>query len=448
MRPIGVACLTGCLALSLAASALAQAPVKLAAKQQKAPRVNPVTASYEAMSLADRVAIQSELIWTGDYNGIANGEFTDRAIAAVKAYQARNSGKQTGVLNPQERAALAVTAKTKQDAAGWRMVDDRPSGTRLGVPLKLVPQSSTTKNGTHWTSAHGEGQVDTFRISEPGTTLASVYERQRKEPAGRKPEYNVLREDFFVISGLQGLKKFYVRGSGRDGDVRGVTILYDQAMEGIWDPVVIAMSSAFTPFPGGSASAPPARRKVEYGTGIVVSPQGHVITDRQLVDGCAVVTLAGRGNADVVAEDKTYDLALLRVYGARELSPITFAGEPAGAQVTLVGVADPQAQGGGDAASTATARVGTASGPTRTLEPAPAPGFSGAAATDQGRLVGMAEIRMPSVAGPTPATPQATFVPIEPIRKFLAEHKIAPADGSADLERAKTSVVRVICVRK
>ena len=30
-------------------------------------------------------------------------------------------------------------------------------------------------------------------------------------------------------------------------DVRGVTILYDQAMDGIMEPVVIAMSSAFAP---------------------------------------------------------------------------------------------------------------------------------------------------------------------------------------------------------
>ena len=70
------------------------------------------------------MAIQSDLVWTGDYNGLVNGEFAERAVAAVKAFQKRNGGKETGVLNQPERAALAAAAKPKQEAVGWRMVED------------------------------------------------------------------------------------------------------------------------------------------------------------------------------------------------------------------------------------------------------------------------------------------------------------------------------------
>ena len=63
-------------------------------------------------------------MWTGDYHGLVNGEFAERAVAAVKAFQKRNGGKETGVLNQPERAALAAAAKPKQDAVGWRIVDD------------------------------------------------------------------------------------------------------------------------------------------------------------------------------------------------------------------------------------------------------------------------------------------------------------------------------------
>ncbi len=114
--------------------------------------------------------------------------------------------------------------------------------------------------------------------------------------------YNVLRPDFFVVSGLQGLKKFYVRGSARDGEVRGFTIMYDQAMEGTLDSVAVAMSSAFTPFPNATTTvAPPPRRKVEYGTGVVVDGAGAVLTTRDLLDGCQVITLATLGSADKIA---------------------------------------------------------------------------------------------------------------------------------------------------
>ena len=80
----------------------------------------------------------------------------------------------------------------------------------------------------------------------------------------------MLRPDFFVVSGTQGLKKFYVRAFAKDGEVRGLTILYDQAMEGTMDPIVVAMSSAFVPFAsyaGRQRAAEVPRRKVEYGTG-------------------------------------------------------------------------------------------------------------------------------------------------------------------------------------
>ena len=65
----------------------------------------------------------------------------------------------------------------------------------------------------------------------------------------------MVKPDFFVLSGMQGLKKFYVRGAYKDAEVRVLTILYDQATEGTMEPVVIAMSSAFSPFPAGAAGA-------------------------------------------------------------------------------------------------------------------------------------------------------------------------------------------------
>src|SRR5205807_10583795 len=108
-------------------------------------------------------------------------DFGDRAVAAVKSYQKDNGGKETGVLNPQERAALSTAAKARQEAVGWRIVDDPATGTRLGLPLKQVPQLGASKLGTHYTSKNGEVQIDTFRIRDPGTTLASVFDQQKKE---------------------------------------------------------------------------------------------------------------------------------------------------------------------------------------------------------------------------------------------------------------------------
>jgi len=418
---------------------------KAAPKADKAaPKENPVAASYSAIPLADRLAIQSDLVWTGDYNGLISGEFNDRAIAAVKAFQKRNGGKDTGVLNQPERATLAAAAKPKQDNVGWRMVEDMATGARVGIPSKLMPQQSQVTGGTRWQSSRAEYSTESFRITEPGTTLAATFERMKKEPAGRKTEYSVMRDNFFVISGMQNLKRFYVRAQARGEEVRGITVLYDQAMAGIMEPVVVAMSSAFAAFPTAAANVPPPRRKVEYASGVMVAP-GIIATSREALDGCYVVTVAGIGGADRVAEDKSNSLVLLRVHGS-DIAPVALgAATQKGGDVSLVGVADPQAQSGGSAVSVARSRVSDT-----LVVDAPSTGFDGAAVLDtQGRLAGIVTIKPAVVAGTgVAAVPSTTLTPVEAVRALLDANRLAASGTVAGAEAAKASVVRVICVRK
>jgi hypothetical protein len=422
-----------------------------AAAAPKRAATPPAPARDVSIPLAERIAIQFDLAWTGDYNGLVNGEFNDKTTAAIKSFQRDRKFTETGTLNPQERALLAAAAKAKAAQVGWSMVDDPVTGALIGLPTKQVPNKSQGRSGTRWASAQGQVQIETFKIREPGTTLAVVYEQQKKEPPTRRLEVNLLRPDFFILSGMQNLKRFYVRAEIKDGEVRGMTVLYDQAMEPIMDPVVVVMSSTFMAFPriAGIAQIGAApRRKVEYGTGIVVSAAGHILTDRQVTEGCNVIVVAGYGDADRQAEDTNAGLALLRVYGALDLVPASFVGDgPTGQVLTLIGIADPQTQGGGSAISTVPAKLrGDA------LEPAPQPGFSGAAALDpQGRFVGMVGLKTPVTAnaGAAGAQPQAALAPAPIIRAFLQAQKLTPVvAGRGGLDAAKASLVRVICVRK
>ena len=81
-----------------------------------------------------------------------------------------------------------------------------------------------------------------------------------------------------------------------------------------------ACSSAFAPFPGTGVMAligPPSRSKIEYGTGIVVTAAGHVLTDRQLTEGCSVIQVAGHGDASRIAEQqRPHAAARVRRVGA------------------------------------------------------------------------------------------------------------------------------------
>src|SRR5476649_2114828 len=173
-----------------------------------------------AMAQAERLSLQSDLAWVGQYNGAITGEVSERMVAAIKDFQKERGGRQTGVLNPQERGVLAETAKRRQDNVGWKIVTEAGTGARLGVPTKLVPQASSDANGAKWTSPTGTIQIQLSRRKEANPTTAKLAEQEKKEPAGRKIDYTVIKPDFFVLSGMQGLKKFYVRGQYRDSEVR------------------------------------------------------------------------------------------------------------------------------------------------------------------------------------------------------------------------------------
>jgi hypothetical protein len=400
--------------------------------------------AYAAMSAADRMAIQSGLTWTGDYDGAIDGEFSDRLIDAVKAYQKRRNATITGFPNREERDAIAATAAARQNAAGWRTVEDPVTGAHVGIPGKYAPKFAPGPIGSRWSSEQGQLQIETFRI-DPGATLEAVFAQQKKQPR-RRITSSTLRPDSFVIAGMQGLKKLTVLGFARNGEVRGLTILYDQAMEGTVDPLVAPMAAAFVPFPGyamaGVATAAP-RRNVAYGSGIVVSSKGDILTDRGLADRCNVIAVSGHGHAERIADDADHGLALLRASGARDVTPLNLTGSAAGDDVTLLGIADPQMQDGGSAVTAVSARLNIAAG-SRALATAPALGFSGAAAFDaQGRFAGL----VASTAAP-PGTRQAVIVPAETIRHFLQTHSVTQTAGVTGLEAARASVVRVICVRK
>jgi hypothetical protein len=300
-------------------------------------------------------------------------------------------------------------------------------------------------------------RIETFRIVAADTELAALFEQMKKEPVERKIEHQALKPESFAIIGMQGLKKFHVRAFARNGEIRGITVLYDQAMDGTMDPLMPIMSTAFQPFATPVKSAAPdstaGRRKVEYGTGLIVSSVGHIVTDLQVVEACQYIVIPGVGHGERVAEDAGSGLALVRVYGAADLVPLALLGEPPkGPDVTLIGIADPQTQAGNAAISTATARIVTTSstnGTVATLNQSPAIGFSGAAALDKtGRFVGMVGLKIPVVAGATPAAPKATIISAETIKNFIEANYVAPSSGQPGVEQCKSSVVRVICVRK
>lgn len=397
------------------------------------------------LPVAERVAIQSDLIWTGDLSGSVDPDFGDRAVAAVRSFQKRNKFDDTGILTREQRQTLAAAMRGRKDYNGWRLVEDEATpGVRLGIPSKLVPNAETGAIGSRWSSGRGEIQIETFREKMAGATLQDLFDEMKKRPSSRRVEQNSINTNSFSLSGLQGLKKFHVRVYLKDNEARGITILFDQAMETIMLPLVDIITSSYLPF--GDPSTASTSRRVNYGSGIVVSHGGHIVTERQLTENCQGIIVAGIGRADRIATDAAADLALIRVNGARGLKAVPLSADPPKSiELTLFGIPEPEAQAGARNVTAAPAKLRGIDGARVLLDAKPARGFVGGAAVDgEGRLAGMIDMSHAAAA----AADQISFVPTATIRKFLEGAGVAPLTGRGNTEAARSAVVRVICVRK
>jgi hypothetical protein len=394
------------------------------------------------VSASDRLKIEQELFWSGDYKSSIGGD--DAMEAAIRKFQKRNKAKITGVLTDEQRAELVAAAERHQQEYGWRVVVDPATGIRIGLPTKLVPEVHDAERGTRWSSPHGAIQVETFRVKN--TKLDALYEQERKKP-GRTIERNTLDNNGFFVSGMQGLKYFSVHAKARYGEVRGFTMLYDQAFEGIVAPVMVAIASAFAPFPEYPAPFATLARKVEYGTGLIVSAAGHIVTAREVAHGCHVIIADGLGNAERIAEDKQNGLALLRVYGTETLPVLALPhAAPKAGDIMLIGIPDPKEQDGRKKLTELKARL-TSDHAIQLHQPVPVAGFSGAAALDaQGRFLGVMETRNFVLASADPGVPPVRLVTAAAIRDFLTQHHVVLPESKGSDPRA--AAIRIICVRK
>ena len=407
------------------------------------------TGKHGGIPAGERLKIQSALLWAGDYTKIGKDEEPLRG--AVKNFQKRHKAKVTGVLTVEQRAALLAAGDRYERRFGWRVVTDPATGIRIGLPAKLVPNAHDAAHGTHWSSPHGEVEIETFRLKDPELKLADLYAQEKKTPRTRRVSRHALHDHDFYLHGMQGLKYFDVRAEKRDGEIRGFTLLYDQAMIGIVAPVADAMASAFAPFPARAMPFATLAKPVEYGTGLIVSARGDIVTDRSVTDGCKVIVAAGLGNAERVAEDKAKGLALLRVYGQRKLPALPLPRESASAkELTLIGIPDPKEQHSTHQLKEIKARLGGGAA-IELQQPVPMAGFSGAAVLGndgQGheQVLGMMETRNAVLASNGPPIAPVHLVTAEAIRDFLQAHGVTPATVASG--NARDAVVRVICVRK
>ena len=205
------------------------------------------------VALDTRRLIQEALIWSGHYDGMIDGRFGLRTLSAIERFQRSIGREPTGTLAADEIELLTERARAAKQAVGFQAYSDPSTGLTIGLPLRLAPFAGRIERGSRFASPDGRVDIELLRFAAGEERLRDLFRRLEKAKPNRHVTYSAAREDWFVMTGIDGTREFYVRAQERRDGVAAFTTTWDGSIAETFEPVVVAMSNAFA----APQSAPP-----------------------------------------------------------------------------------------------------------------------------------------------------------------------------------------------
>ena len=198
----------------------------------------------EAMAVARRRLIQDGLVWSGHYDGMIDGRFGPRTIRAIERFQSSLGHEPTGRLTEAEVEILGARAEAAKRDTGYGIHDDAATGLTMGLPLRLVPYAGPVSHGSRFVSSDGRIDIELLRFG-PEENLRSLYRRLETSNPARQTTYSAVRDNWFVVTGLDDGREFYIRARQEPDGVAAFSTTWDRDIAETFEPVVVAMSNAF-----------------------------------------------------------------------------------------------------------------------------------------------------------------------------------------------------------
>lgn len=442
--------------ITVSAPALAQnaAPPRPEAAKPN-PELEAAQHAFDALPEAERKAIQDDLIWGSTFNATVSGSFGPRTFDAIRAFERTLKAKPNGILEPEERSALAREAKKSRDAIKFAIVTDKPTGAALGLPLALLTKREPLPIGTLWTSRDEALMVRTGFTPGGADDLPRFFEAAlAMDVAGRKVTYKLLRPDFFVVSGEVGPRSFYTRTALGQDKLVSYTITFPTARAKQFERVMIALANSFQPVAGATPTAPPtpapampmAAGTLSPGlmlTGLVTAP-GRVLTG-ELARACPELTVNGKP-ARLAGGINPVGVTLLEADTGKAPAFVPAVGS-GGENAVLVGYS----LSGGKAALAASGASILPGPPPRLEAPLHAEGGGSLAFDRRGNLIGLVHSPKSAprlIAGIVPAVSHAMTGAGEVLRVAgvtAAPAQTAPQSVGEIVSRIAPSLVAVEC---
>jgi len=325
---------------------------------------------FTALAEDQRVLLQFSLMLTDDYAALADGVFGRRTYTALADFQRRKGYRATGVLSERQLAQLVGETAQMMEALGIESEDDDRTGVSFLMPRKMLRFVGRTERGKRWISDDGSVELETLSVPLRETSYVDLYERLATEKPTRQVTYTTFKDWFFIVSGENRGRKFYLRVHRGPLATSGFSLSWSPRRDQILKRIAVVMSNSLvveeprvaaaprpgfsspepshgpssdrTPAParvtpaapapavpwstgGGSVQPSPSSPVRSSGSGFFISFDGHVATNHHVVDDCRSVGVVGYGPAHLLGVDETRDLAVLKVREATISRPVVFA---------------------------------------------------------------------------------------------------------------------------
>ncbi|WP_158598483.1 trypsin-like peptidase domain-containing protein [Notoacmeibacter ruber] len=389
--------------------------------------VSPAYAGYyDTLPEEARRNIQDYLVWTGHYDAPIDGSIGPQTVAAIRAWQEDNGYGSDGVLAVGEAEAMGEAARSAYKTAQFTIGTDGDAGLTYGLPYSLVSVVGENEwNGLNFADPEKTLRISSFRIADMSTEKVETFsEHVFEDVPGFETSAVRFENGVLTIRGGDSTEILRMDAKLFGDQLRGIFVWMDRDLVGQNGHLLAAMTnsldlapvetpSLFASSPSNedgmrAISLPNAPSDGEFpngsGTGFVVDTNGSILTNAHVVAGCGRVEVTGLGEAQVMLEDDSLDLALLKVNGARELKAATLSSdEPMlGEDVFAFGYPLPQALGSelGFSRGSVSSMVGLRSEPTQfRMTASVQPGNSGGPLVDEeGRVIGMVTAKLDAMA--------------------------------------------------
>ncbi|WP_422378083.1 trypsin-like peptidase domain-containing protein [Roseibium sp.] len=298
---------------------------------------------FNELTYQERIRTQFLLVFTGDYETIVDGAFGPQTYKALKNFQKHREFGSDGVLDAAQTLTLQRDGLDLVKRVGFETRNEALTGITFGIPSKLFEASSKSERGHRWQAYDHSIELETLRIAKGDTSYKELYQRLTSSTNGRSLKTRLFRNDYFVVSGQQDGRDFFVRIMKTPEDSRGFSLFWDKKHAVFMKRVAVAMSNSLRYYDGGPeagkldamTSAPELRSLPRAngpqeqtdppgqvykkpagsssGSGYVLTKEGHIGTNAHVVSECSYLDVPGYGTATLVQADLVNDLAIIQL---------------------------------------------------------------------------------------------------------------------------------------